>query len=299
MAEKISTLILKVDLGCCQCYKKIRKILCKLQDQERIRTISYDNKSNTIVIVGPFDAQRLCCKIRCKGGKVIKDTHIIDGAGGKPAKMEEPPPPQLPPPPMNNCKQKGKKEKHKEMPPAAEETPPAAPADNVPPPPSQHAPPDREISAVVPAIIEETKPRERPAAEVEPQKERPVELPPPVQPVVEQEKPIERPPPTSAPANPLYPAEATTMVEIPSWPARPVGPCGCSCCTPCYQGYYEGCRCGYCGRVYGYAVARPPTPPTLQPPCCGGTTSTPPYCGGYGGCRLINEEDPTAACSIM
>ncbi|KAL5204864.1 hypothetical protein ABZP36_009735 [Zizania latifolia] len=295
MAEKISTLILKVDLDCHQCYKKIRKILCKLQDQERITTISFENKSNTVVIVGPFDAQRLCCKIRCKGGKVIKDTHIIDGAGGKPAKMAEQ---QLPPPPpMNNSnrKKKGKKEKHREMPPAAEGPPPAAPAENMPPPspppPAQHPPPDREISAVVPAIIEETKPRER---------QRPVELISltPVTPVVEQEKPRERSPPP-APAMPFYPAEVTTMVEIPSWPAPPpVGPCGCARCKPCYQGYYEGCRCGYCGRVYGYAVAGPPPqPPLLRPSCYSGAAGT-PYCVGYGDCRLINE-DPTAACSIM
>ncbi|CAD6256010.1 unnamed protein product [Miscanthus lutarioriparius] len=24
------------------------------------------------------------------------------------------------------------------------------------------------------------------------------------------------------------------MVEIPSWPAPPVGPCRCPCCAPCY-----------------------------------------------------------------
>ncbi|KAF0918866.1 hypothetical protein E2562_026701 [Oryza meyeriana var. granulata] len=101
----------------------------------------------------------------------------------------------------------------------------------------------------------------------------------------------------------LYPVDmtTTTMVEIPSWPARPpaVGPCGGSCCAPCYQGCYEGCRCGSCGRVYGYSVpsARPPS--LLPPPCYGGgATMSTPYCGGYSGCRLVNEEDPTA-CTIM
>ncbi|KAG8090101.1 hypothetical protein GUJ93_ZPchr0011g28399 [Zizania palustris] len=38
------------------------------EDQERIGRISYDNKSNTVVIVGPFDAQRLCGEIRCENG---------------------------------------------------------------------------------------------------------------------------------------------------------------------------------------------------------------------------------------
>nr|CAD1843360.1 unnamed protein product [Ananas comosus var. bracteatus] len=32
---KISTLIIKVDLECCHCYKKIRKVLCKLQGLKR------------------------------------------------------------------------------------------------------------------------------------------------------------------------------------------------------------------------------------------------------------------------
>ncbi|KAG8090510.1 hypothetical protein GUJ93_ZPchr0011g28562 [Zizania palustris] len=286
MAEKISTLILNVNLDCLKCYKKIRKILCKIQDQEKITTISFEKKSNMIVIAGTFDAQRLCCKIRCKGGKVIKDTRIVDG-GKPPAKMAEQ---QQPPPPttttMNNssCKKKGKKEKHGEMimPPAA------APAENMPPPPAQHAPapPEREISAVVvPAIIEETtKPRDRPVELIS--------LTPPVAPVAEKEKPRDWPPPP-APAKPFYPAEVTTTVEIPSWPAPPPPVVG-----PCYQGYYEGCRCGHCGRVYGYAAVAE-TPLLLPPPSCysGGAAGT-PYCVGYGDCRLISE-DPTAACTIM
>ena len=67
-------------------------------------------------------------------------------------------------------------------------------------------------------------------------------------------------------------------VEIPSWPA---GPCGCPCCAPCYQGYYEGCRCCCCGgRLYAQ--------PLPAPAGC-----------GYRGCRTFSDEDPTAACSIM
>ncbi|CAD6253048.1 unnamed protein product [Miscanthus lutarioriparius] len=109
MAEKISILIVVVDLDCHKCYHKIRKILCMLQDHERIRTISFDNKSKTITIVGPFDPQRLACKLRCKGGNVIKDLHIVDTNGGggkrppeKPPRAElelpmSPPPKEMPP----------------------------------------------------------------------------------------------------------------------------------------------------------------------------------------------------------
>uniref|UniRef100_A0A0E0BLE2 HMA domain-containing protein n=1 Tax=Oryza glumipatula TaxID=40148 RepID=A0A0E0BLE2_9ORYZ len=310
MAEKvimISTLILKVDLACHKCYNKTRKILCNLQDQERITTISYDSKNNIVVIAGTFDPQRLCCRIRCKGGKIIKDIHIVDaaGGGGKPAKMPDSPPPSLPPP-VNTGKKKWKKDKRKEIPPPPPlaETPP--PMNERPPtPPPVQPPPDRETSAMVPAIVEEEKPRDR-VAELEPSsphKEMPppqpttMEMPPPpvtCTPVVE--KP--RPPPC---ARPFYPVDMATptMVEIPSWPAAPAPP---SCCAPppCYQGCYEGCRCGGCGRVYGYSVPSARPPPLLPPPCYsgGGGGGYTPYCGGYSGCRLVNEEDPTA-CVIM
>lgn len=272
LSTQISTLILKVDFDCHQCYKKIRKILCKLQDQERIRTISYDDESSTIAIVGPFDPHKLSCKIRCKGGKVVKDIQIMDG--GKPARMAEPPLP------ISNGKQKSK-EKPKEKPPVADPPPPAA----------QPVPPDREISALVPAMVEEEKPKERPA-ELEPPNEKPIDLP--IVAPVEEEKPRKTPPQPPA-AKPVLPADVTPMVEIPSWPVPPpvvgpAGPCGCSCCAPCYQGYYGGCRCCHGGRVYGYAVGPPAE-------CYGGAGA--PSCGAYRGCQLFSEEDPTAACSIM
>ncbi|KAI4969086.1 hypothetical protein ZWY2020_046416 [Hordeum vulgare] len=123
MAEKISTLILKVDLGCCPCYKKIRKILCKLQDEESIRSISYDDGKHTIAVAGPFDPHKLSCKIRCKGGKVIKSIHI--------------------PPPATNTSAKDKRDKE----------PP-------PPPPVEEKPPHNHTSPVTPAGNQEKKPVE-------------------------------------------------------------------------------------------------------------------------------------------
>ncbi|VAH24115.1 unnamed protein product [Triticum turgidum subsp. durum] len=228
MAEKISTLILKVDLGCCPCYKKIRKILCKLQDEERIRTISYDDGNHTIAVAGPFDPHKLSCKIRCKGRKLIKGIHILQHNGG------------AEPPAMNNGKN-NHKGKTKEPPPSSpiHEPPPPPPVDEKPPSPVQPAPPDRHVSPVMEATIEEKKPGENPAE-----------------------------------------------LKLP-----PLGHCGCSCCKPCYQGYYEGCRCCSCGRVYGYAVSVVPTPAGAG--CYAG--------GGYSrsACQLFSDEDPTSACTIM
>ncbi|KAF8673420.1 hypothetical protein HU200_048984 [Digitaria exilis] len=281
----------------------MRKILCQLQDCERIRTISFDDKTNTITIVGPFDPQRLVCKLRCKGGKIIKEIHIVDisGGGGKPPpppppqNIAEPPPPSSPPP-----VKPGKKPKKPPTPVAADEPPPAAPAPapehemplQQPPSPAHQAP---GMSAMVPAFIEkhpQGNPAElEPAPPISPPRNEktplpmdmpapPVALPPPT-PVKER-----FPPPMRSPCDeqPRIAEYVIPTVEIPSWPGQPVGPCGCPCCAPCYQGYYEGCRCICCGsRLYG----QPLIPAAAAAGC------------GYRGCRTISDEDPTAACSIM
>ncbi|CAL4991162.1 unnamed protein product [Urochloa decumbens] len=300
MAEKISMVIVVVDLDCHKCYNKIRKVLCQLQDCERIRTISFDDKSKTVTIVGPFDPQRLACKLRCKGGKVIKAIHIVDAGGGAiampppPPKMEAEPPP---PPPVKT----GKKKKHKHPPPPVANEPPPPPPQpqpapppspppqqqEMPPPPSpaHHGPPPDHgemSSAMVPAFVEENQPKARPA-ELEPPPMSPprkamdmpmpaAQLPPP---------PVKERPPARSPCRPVAAEYVIPTVEIPSWPAPAVGPCGCPCCAPCYQGYYEACRCYCCGgRVYAPV-----------PAACGG--------GGYRGCRTFSDEDPTAACTVM
>lgn len=329
MAEKMSTLIIVVDLDCRKCYHKIRKILCQLQDHERIRTISFDDKSKTVTMVGPFDPQRLACKLLCKGGKVVRDVYIVDANGGGGGK---PPPPQNvpddgPPAPApvrsgGKSKNKNKNKQQQQQPPSTERPPsppPPPPPETAPGPPPPEAmmpppppspvhvhhhpppPPDRGMSAVVPQpqYVEERPPR----AELEPQppmspppKEMrpPMDLPPPAPPSPQHPPPPmpmpmpgnERPPPPMPPPM-LMPAECVIpTVEIPSWPAAPpvsVGPCGCPCCAPCYQGYYEGCRCYCCGgRLYGTTVRPLPAP-----------------CGAYRGCRTFSDDDPSAACSVM
>ncbi|XP_047062323.1 protein PYRICULARIA ORYZAE RESISTANCE 21-like [Lolium rigidum] len=88
MADKISTVVLKVDLECARCYKKIRKVLCKIQDRMNIKTISFDEKSNAVTVSGPFDAEKLCRKLCSEAGKVIRELHVKgkeskDGGGGE------------------------------------------------------------------------------------------------------------------------------------------------------------------------------------------------------------------------
>lgn len=55
-----------------------------------IKTISFDEKSNTVTISGPFDAEMVCNKLCCKAGRVIKQMDVKgagkakDGGGDKP-----------------------------------------------------------------------------------------------------------------------------------------------------------------------------------------------------------------------
>ncbi|KAF7112953.1 hypothetical protein RHSIM_RhsimUnG0175400 [Rhododendron simsii] len=92
MAEKVTTMVLKVDLQCPSCYRKIKKVLAKFP---QIRSQAYDEKQNTVTI------NLVCCspeKIRdmlcCNGGKTIKSIEI------KPP----PTPKKTPPDPVNQNK---------------------------------------------------------------------------------------------------------------------------------------------------------------------------------------------------
>ncbi|MBA0658975.1 hypothetical protein Goklo_011144 [Gossypium klotzschianum] len=67
-------MVLKVDLQCRRCYKKVKQVLCKFpQIQDQI----YDEKANTVTIkVVCCDPEKLRGKIRCKGGYSIKCIEI-------------------------------------------------------------------------------------------------------------------------------------------------------------------------------------------------------------------------------
>eukprot|EP00268_Persea_americana_P033785 TRINITY_DN33415_c0_g1_i2.p1 TRINITY_DN33415_c0_g1~~TRINITY_DN33415_c0_g1_i2.p1 ORF type:complete len:166 (-),score=6.77 TRINITY_DN33415_c0_g1_i2:208-705(-) len=90
MADKISTLILTVDLECCRCYKKIRKVIAKFPE---IQSQIFDEKNNKVIISGPFDPEKLKRKLCCKACKYIKDIQI------KPPDKRQPPVTLKPAPP--------------------------------------------------------------------------------------------------------------------------------------------------------------------------------------------------------
>ncbi|GFY91644.1 heavy metal transport/detoxification superfamily protein [Actinidia rufa] len=94
MVEKVTTMVLKVDLHCSNCYKKIKKVLCKFP---QIRNQVYDDKANTVTItVVCCNPEKIRDKLCCKGGKTIKSIEIKHPS--KPKEPEKPKEPKTPAP---------------------------------------------------------------------------------------------------------------------------------------------------------------------------------------------------------
>ncbi|XP_060184542.1 protein PYRICULARIA ORYZAE RESISTANCE 21-like isoform X2 [Lycium barbarum] len=88
--EKTTIMVLKVDLQCSSCYKKVKKILCKFP---QIRDQLYDEKANTVTItVVCCNPEKIRDKLYSKGCGVIKCIKIK-----KPKPPPVDPPPQPPP----------------------------------------------------------------------------------------------------------------------------------------------------------------------------------------------------------
>ncbi|XP_024174212.1 protein PYRICULARIA ORYZAE RESISTANCE 21-like isoform X2 [Rosa chinensis] len=80
--KKVTIMILKVDLQCEKCYRKVKKVLCKFP---QIRDQMYDEKNNQVII------KVVCCcpekirdKLCCKGGGAIKSIEIKEPEKPKP-----------------------------------------------------------------------------------------------------------------------------------------------------------------------------------------------------------------------
>ncbi|XP_076959456.1 uncharacterized protein LOC143635516 isoform X3 [Bidens hawaiensis] len=99
--QKVTVMILYVDLKCSCCYKKVRKLLCKFP---QIRDQVFDEDKNKVIItVVCCDPEKLRDKLCCKGGKAIQSIEIIEPQPPKP-KNPDPVPvpvpvPQPQPPP--------------------------------------------------------------------------------------------------------------------------------------------------------------------------------------------------------
>ncbi|RWR77164.1 protein PYRICULARIA ORYZAE RESISTANCE 21-like protein [Cinnamomum micranthum f. kanehirae] len=73
MADKISTLILTVDLECRRCYKKIRRVIAQFPE---IQSQIFEETNNKVIVSGHFDPEKLSRKLCCKACKYIIDIQI-------------------------------------------------------------------------------------------------------------------------------------------------------------------------------------------------------------------------------
>ncbi|XP_077222213.1 uncharacterized protein LOC143856055 [Tasmannia lanceolata] len=118
MAEKVSTLILDVDLDCRQCCKKVRRTLSNFCE---IRSQNFDKKQKKVTISGPFDPKKLSKALYYKAGDSIKKIEIKEDkpkAADPPKKTDDKPKAADPP------KKADDKDKPKEDPPKKAEDKP-------------------------------------------------------------------------------------------------------------------------------------------------------------------------------
>ncbi|GMY36619.1 protein PYRICULARIA ORYZAE RESISTANCE 21 isoform X1 [Fagus crenata] len=81
--EKTMLMILKVDLQCHRCYKKVKKVLCRFP---QIRDQVYNEKENLVVIkVVCCSPEKIKEKLIYKGGGAIKSIEIKAPEKPKPA----------------------------------------------------------------------------------------------------------------------------------------------------------------------------------------------------------------------
>ncbi|KAL9458781.1 hypothetical protein AB3S75_007622 [Citrus x aurantiifolia] len=73
--KKVTKMVLKVDLSCSKCRKKVKKVLCKFP---QIQEQSFDEKTNTVTIkVVSCSPEEIRDKLCCKGEGVIKTIEIL------------------------------------------------------------------------------------------------------------------------------------------------------------------------------------------------------------------------------
>ncbi|XP_038983556.1 protein PYRICULARIA ORYZAE RESISTANCE 21-like [Phoenix dactylifera] len=282
MAEKISTLELKVDLGCRYCYKKIQKTLCKLQERENIKTISYDKKNNTITISGPFDPEKLIKKLRCMACKVIIIIIIV----------KPPPTPTPTKPPPEPCKCCCKVcnnikiiscDHHKDpkctvTKKVIEDPTPEKKKDDKDKKPTEKETKKKVINDIEIIICEHPKCPDPCPPPCPPPCEPP--CPPPCPPPCEPPCPPPCPPPCQPPCPPPCPPPCEPWCPPPCQP--PI--CQVCCRMPSSGGHQGGSRCYSCGRIEGCVPDCPPMP-------FGGTS--------HGGYQFMLKEDPSPSCAIM
>ncbi|KAJ0236693.1 hypothetical protein HA466_0253980 [Hirschfeldia incana] len=92
--EEVTFMKLKVDLDCAKCYKKIKKVLCKIP---QIRDQVFEEKANIVIIkVVCSSPERIMDKLCYKGGGSIKTIEIFQPPVQRKSGPQEPPGPRGP-----------------------------------------------------------------------------------------------------------------------------------------------------------------------------------------------------------
>uniref|UniRef100_A0A0A8YW37 HMA domain-containing protein n=1 Tax=Arundo donax TaxID=35708 RepID=A0A0A8YW37_ARUDO len=86
----MSTLVVTVDLECCRCSGKIQKILCCIQDRGEFVIDKIVYEKDKVIVSGPFDADKLSCRLCCKAGRIIKNIEVVKPPPPKPEPKPEP-----------------------------------------------------------------------------------------------------------------------------------------------------------------------------------------------------------------
>lgn len=130
-------MVIKADLQCPRCYRKIKKLLCRYPE---IRNQVFDEKQNTVIItVICCSPERVRQKLICRGGKTIKSIDIVvPPPKPKPPEEKPKPPAEKPKPPEEKPKPPEEKPKP-DKPPTAD---PKPPADKPKPPETAPKPPE-------------------------------------------------------------------------------------------------------------------------------------------------------------
>ncbi|GJW92718.1 pyricularia oryzae resistance 21-like protein [Tanacetum coccineum] len=123
--EKITVMILYVDLKCPCCYKKVRKLLCKFP---QIRDQVFDvDKNKVIITVVCCDPEKLRDKLCCKGGGVIQSIEIVENKPPLEKRIRSPSPNGSPKDTPDKKLEKKPSEELKSPPPESEKTEPDPP----------------------------------------------------------------------------------------------------------------------------------------------------------------------------
>ncbi|KAK9079105.1 hypothetical protein SSX86_000775 [Deinandra increscens subsp. villosa] len=265
--EKVTVMILYVDLKCPCCYKKVRKLLCKYP---QIRDQVFDEEKNKVMItVVCCDPERFRDKLCCKGGKAIQSIEI-----------PEPPPPKKDPGPPKPQPEPVKKVPEPKPKPQPQPQPQPEPV-KMPDPKPQPVP--------VPVPVKMPEPKPLPPPE-------PVKMPEPKPQPQPQPVPVKMPDPKPQPQPQPQPEPVRMPEPMPMEPfCAPVN----VCCQECYEGR-DGGPCHY---GYGYGPPPGPSPWYGPPPGPGPCYDYGYYAGNRAPCYVsrcdyFSEENPQG-CSIM